>query len=66
MTEIRRCSGTQFDPALTEAFLRIDMDKFKEILADHSTRARQLMDSQPSLRCAVKRRCAHERQVRRI
>ncbi len=52
LTEIRRCSGTQFDPALTEAFLRIDIDKFKEILADHSTRARLLMDSQPTLRCA--------------
>jgi HD-GYP domain-containing protein (c-di-GMP phosphodiesterase class II) len=52
MTEIRRCSGTQFDPALTEAFLRIDMEKLKEILADHSTRARQLMDSQPALRSA--------------
>jgi len=52
MTEIRRCSGTQFDPGLTEAFLRIAADKFRELLADHSTRARQLMDSQPSLRCA--------------
>ena len=29
LTEIRRCSGTQFDPALTEAFLRIGAEKFR-------------------------------------
>ncbi len=52
LTEIRRCSGTQFDPGLTEAFLRIAADEFRELLADHSSRARQWKDSQPSLRCA--------------
>jgi putative nucleotidyltransferase with HDIG domain len=32
LADIRRCSGTQFDPALTEAFLRIPLDKLREIL----------------------------------
>jgi HD-GYP domain-containing protein (c-di-GMP phosphodiesterase class II) len=32
LADIRRCSGTQFDPALTEAFLRIGTDRFREIL----------------------------------
>ena len=32
LTEIRRCSGTQFDPALTEAFLRIGADKLRELV----------------------------------
>jgi HD-GYP domain-containing protein (c-di-GMP phosphodiesterase class II) len=35
LTEIRRCSGTQFDPLLTEAFLRIGADKFRELLRAH-------------------------------
>jgi putative nucleotidyltransferase with HDIG domain len=32
LADIRRCSGTQFDPALTEAFLSIPTDKLREIL----------------------------------
>ena len=34
LTEIRRCSGTQFDPLLTEAFLRIGAEKFRQLLAE--------------------------------
>jgi HD-GYP domain-containing protein (c-di-GMP phosphodiesterase class II) len=52
MTEIRRCSGTQFDPALTEAFLRIAAGKFRQLLADHAGKSRQLIDLQQGLRCA--------------
>jgi HD-GYP domain-containing protein (c-di-GMP phosphodiesterase class II) len=52
MTEIRRCSGTQFDPALTEAFLRIAAEKFRQILEDHAGRSRPLIDLQQALRCA--------------
>ena len=33
LTEIRRCSGTQFDPVLAEAFLSIWPDLFRDILA---------------------------------
>jgi len=32
MTEIRRCGGTQFDPKLTEAFLRIGVDRLRELV----------------------------------
>jgi putative nucleotidyltransferase with HDIG domain len=32
LADIRRCSGTQFDPALTEAFLNIPTDKLRDIL----------------------------------
>jgi HD-GYP domain-containing protein (c-di-GMP phosphodiesterase class II) len=32
LTEIRRCSGTQFDPKLTEAFLRIGAAKLRELV----------------------------------
>jgi HD-GYP domain-containing protein (c-di-GMP phosphodiesterase class II) len=32
LADIRRCSGTQFDPGLTEAFLKIPTDTFREIL----------------------------------
>jgi HD-GYP domain-containing protein (c-di-GMP phosphodiesterase class II) len=32
LADIRRCSGTQFDPALTESFLNIPLEKMREIL----------------------------------
>jgi HD-GYP domain-containing protein (c-di-GMP phosphodiesterase class II) len=32
LTEIRRCGGTQFDPGLTEAFLRIGSEKLRELV----------------------------------
>jgi HD-GYP domain-containing protein (c-di-GMP phosphodiesterase class II) len=32
LTEIRRCGGTQFDPGLTEAFLRIGAEKLRELV----------------------------------
>jgi HD-GYP domain-containing protein (c-di-GMP phosphodiesterase class II) len=32
LTEIRRCGGTQFDPGLTEAFLRIGAAKLRELV----------------------------------
>jgi HD-GYP domain-containing protein (c-di-GMP phosphodiesterase class II) len=33
--EIRRCSGTQFDPNLVEAFLEIDMREFDNMINEH-------------------------------
>jgi HD-GYP domain-containing protein (c-di-GMP phosphodiesterase class II) len=32
LTEMRRCSGTQFDPQLTDAFLALGMEKLREII----------------------------------
>jgi HD-GYP domain-containing protein (c-di-GMP phosphodiesterase class II) len=52
LTEIRRCSGTQFDPSLTEAFLRIGAEKFRQLLAANPGRVRHLGELQPGLRCA--------------
>jgi HD-GYP domain-containing protein (c-di-GMP phosphodiesterase class II) len=52
LSEIRRCSGTQFDPGLAEAFLRIGLDQFRELLADHQSQARKRLDLQEQLRAA--------------
>ncbi|MGA2442153.1 MAG: HD-GYP domain-containing protein, partial [Tepidisphaeraceae bacterium] len=52
LTEIRRCSGTQFDPSLTEAFLRIGAEKFRQLLAANPGRVRHLGELQQGLRCA--------------
>src|SRR6185369_5026406 len=52
LTEIRRCSGTQFDPTLTDAFLSIGADRFRELLADHKGQTRQMIDLQETLRAA--------------
>jgi HD-GYP domain-containing protein (c-di-GMP phosphodiesterase class II) len=48
LTELRRCAGTQFDPMLTDAFLRIGADRFRELLTDHKRQTKQLMDVQGS------------------
>lgn len=50
--EIRRCSGPQFDPALAEAFLRIDLGQIKGLLQDHQNQARKRLDLQEHLRAA--------------
>lgn len=50
LTEIQRCSGTQFDPQLTDAFLRISVDQFKELLANHQEQAKKLIEMQQNLR----------------
>jgi putative nucleotidyltransferase with HDIG domain len=52
LVEIRRCSGTQFDPGLAEAFLRISIEQFRELLADHQNQARKRLDLQETLRAA--------------
>ena len=33
--ELRRCSGTQFDPELVEPFLAIDMREFDRMIHEH-------------------------------
>jgi putative nucleotidyltransferase with HDIG domain len=52
LIEIRRCSGSQFDPALVEAFLKIDVEQFRAILKDHHVQARRRLELQESLRVA--------------
>jgi putative nucleotidyltransferase with HDIG domain len=52
LVEIRRCSGSQFDPSLAEAFLKIHANQFREILADHHLQAKKRLELQESLRVA--------------
>lgn len=48
--EIRRCSGTQFDPWLAEAFIKTEPDALRELLRDHKERSKQLIETQESIR----------------
>jgi len=50
LTEIRRCSGTQFDPRLTEVFLMTRPEGFYELLRDHQQKSKKLRELQESLR----------------
>ncbi|HEX8911899.1 MAG TPA: HD domain-containing phosphohydrolase, partial [Humisphaera sp.] len=50
LCEIRRCSGTQFDPRLADVFLRTPADAFRELLRDHKERSKQLIDMQEKIR----------------
>ncbi|HEY2587180.1 MAG TPA: HD domain-containing phosphohydrolase [Tepidisphaeraceae bacterium] len=43
LSEIRRCAGTQFDPALAEAFLRTGPDVLRELLHNHTQKSRRLL-----------------------
>lgn len=52
LTEIRRCSGTQFDPELAESFLSIPPDQFRSLLRDHQQQAKKLLELQETLRSA--------------
>lgn len=36
LAEIARCSGSQFDPRVAEAFLRIDLTEYDSMVADHA------------------------------
>jgi putative nucleotidyltransferase with HDIG domain len=50
LIEIRRCSGTQFDPRLAEAFLKIGTEEFRSLIANHQEQTRKLAEMQQTLR----------------
>jgi HD-GYP domain-containing protein (c-di-GMP phosphodiesterase class II) len=52
LTEIRRCSGTQFDPTLADSFLQITPEQFRHLLRDHQHQAKKLLELQETLRAA--------------
>ena len=53
LTEIRRCSGTQFDPALAEVFLRTSADGYRELLQNHHAKSKQFRELEEVLRPAA-------------
>jgi putative nucleotidyltransferase with HDIG domain len=50
LAEIRKCSGTQFDPELAETFLAITPEQIRILLRDHENRAKRLLELQQTLR----------------
>ncbi len=50
LIEIRRCSGTQFDPRLAEAFIKIGCEEFRSLLQNHQEQTRRLVEMQQTLR----------------
>jgi HD-GYP domain-containing protein (c-di-GMP phosphodiesterase class II) len=52
LTEMRRCAGTQFDPAVTDAFLQISLEQFRELLTDHKRQTKQFIQRQQNQRAA--------------
>jgi len=52
LTEIRRCTGTQFDPVLADAFLNIGADRFRQLLKANHEQAKEMVELQQHLRSA--------------
>jgi HD-GYP domain-containing protein (c-di-GMP phosphodiesterase class II) len=52
LAEIRRCAGTQFDPALADVFVQVGADRFRELLTDHKEQTKHLIEMQQNLRAA--------------
>lgn len=52
MTEIHRCAGTQFDPVLADAFLKISTEELRDLLKNHAVATRRVIDIQQSMRAA--------------
>src|SRR3954451_23143523 len=46
LTQIRRCSGTQFDPELAEVFLKTGCEEFRELLRNYEHQTQRLTDLQ--------------------
>ena len=53
LTEIRRCSGTQFDPALTDHFLHIGDKRLRDVLREHQEQSKKLLDLQQQLKVTM-------------
>ena len=43
MIELRRCAGTQFDPTLIEAFLKVNPEEFRTLIREHQAQAARTM-----------------------
>jgi putative nucleotidyltransferase with HDIG domain len=52
MTEMRRCAGTQFDPNLADAFLRISTEELRDLLKNHAAVTKRMLEMPAALRAA--------------
>ncbi len=52
LAEIRRCSGTHFDPRMSEAFLQISADQLRELIRNHQEQTKKLAEMTQTLRAA--------------
>jgi HD-GYP domain-containing protein (c-di-GMP phosphodiesterase class II) len=43
LAEIKKCSGTHFDPKLAAAFLQTTGEDYRELLRDHGDKSRKLL-----------------------
>ncbi|HEX8525309.1 MAG TPA: HD domain-containing phosphohydrolase [Tepidisphaeraceae bacterium] len=50
LIEIRRCSGTQFDPKLAEFFIKIPCNEFRELVVNHQEQTRKIAEKQQTLK----------------
>jgi len=50
LSEIRRCSGTQFDPRLAEAFLRTGCERYRAMLRDYEKQTQRVAALQQAIR----------------
>jgi len=46
LTEIRRCSGTQFDPVLADAFLKLGINQLRDLIHNHQEQSKKLIEAQ--------------------
>ena len=50
LTEISRCSGTQFDPVLSDAFLRLGIGDLRELIRDYQEQSKRMIEMQQMAR----------------
>jgi HD-GYP domain-containing protein (c-di-GMP phosphodiesterase class II) len=53
LSEIRNNAGTQFDPVLTEHFLRIGEQRLRDLLREHHEQSKKLIDLQQQLKMTM-------------
>jgi putative nucleotidyltransferase with HDIG domain len=44
LAEICRCAGTQFDPVLSDAFLKINPEHLRDLIRNHQEQSKRLLD----------------------
>jgi len=52
LAEICRCAGTQFDPVLSDAFLKINPEHLRDLIRNHQEQSKRLLDASQKPRAA--------------